>query len=128
MKYSNWLDKSFFMRILFLAFRLKEIFSIKISFPSKFNRIFQMFRKKNNQMNKHFQTHTWWKKPRHPTLRKKIFAAVRFNLAIFGSQIQCVIHSANVILFWKMIIFSSILRKYRGKFSPPEFVSPWSVF
>ena len=66
-------------------------------------------------------------RPYPPPPKKKHSAAVGLELvsfesliqcaaalAIFGSHIQCVFHSANMILFCKRVIFSSILRKYCG--------------
>ena len=111
--------KSFFYEnhVFNISFKKNFLGNI-ISFPSKFWRIFQMLwkthKQTNKQTNKHFQTHTRSMETETPSLENKISAAERFKLAIFGSQIKCVFHSANMILFWKRVIFSSILRKYCG--------------
>ena len=115
----------------FRNFVFNIFFHIIICFPSKLNKKWNV--KKKEQTNEQtFFKHIHHKETRPhlpPPPKKNNSAAVRLELTSFGSLIQCVIHSANMILF-ERVILSRILRKYleMSKMFPSEVVSPWSVF
>ena len=109
-KQLNLLNLSF-IRILFSAICLKDIFVLHYNFFSvKVLKKIQMIRNTNKQMNTYMMT----KSETRPLGLKYLLLYDSNSRKKFGSQILWIIHSANMILSWKWVFWSRILRKYRG--------------